>query len=193
MINSKIILYIAVLIFFQLVNPSNNVLAQNRSVHKKPESTITRKHNFNGRSGKSTLSDASKIGYERIKERDNFFKERHNRKTNTRKNNFYNKRRDTFEKKTFNNQREINYSNKKIRTDNYFHIDKSDLCARVLKNRCRTVDDTKRVQTPKIPAWVIRSRRQAHGSQCRPLGYDVEAVVPAWCLPIVVKITYWTA
>jgi hypothetical protein len=120
MIKFKTILYFALLISIQLVNLSNNLLAQNRSIHKKPESTSTRKHNFNDHSGKSTLSDASKIGYERIKDRDDFYKERHNRNRNTRENDFYNKRRDKFEKEI-----RTNYSNNEIRTDNYFHIDKS--------------------------------------------------------------------
>jgi predicted Zn-dependent protease len=125
MIRFKTILYFALLISFQFVNLSNNVLAQNRSIHKKPESTSTRKNNVNDRSGESSVSEASKIGFDRIRDRENLNKERKSRNRNNRKTDFYNNQKNSFEKKTRNNQRETNNSNNKKRTDNYFHIDRS--------------------------------------------------------------------
>jgi hypothetical protein len=125
MIKFKTIPYIALLISLQILNISNYVLAQNRSVPKKPESTSMQKYNSNDRSGNSSVSDASKIGYERVKDKEGIYKKRSNHKVNTIRKDSYNNHKDSFEKKTQNNQRVTNYSNKKIRTDNYFHIDRS--------------------------------------------------------------------
>ena len=111
MINFKTILHIA-LVSFLILNISNNTLAQDRSIHKKPESTSTRKFNSNDRSSESSLSDASNIIYERKNHRDNNYVER-------------NKRRNKIEKETHNNRSETNYSNKEITSGNYFHIDRS--------------------------------------------------------------------
>jgi hypothetical protein len=113
MIHFRTILFFALLISFQLFNLPNNVLAQDRSIHKKPESTSTRKYNLNDRSGESSVSDASKIGYDRITHRYDFYTERYNRNRKNSENNFYN------------NRKETNYSNNDVRTANYFHIDKS--------------------------------------------------------------------
>jgi len=125
MIKSKTILYVVLLISFQILNLSDNVLAQNRSIHKKPESSNTRKYYSNDRSGNSSVGDASKMGYERIKHRADFYLERYSRDRETGKNDFNNNRKDKFEKKIHNNRNETIYPNNQIRTDNYFHIDKS--------------------------------------------------------------------
>ncbi|UCH65023.1 MAG: matrixin family metalloprotease [Ignavibacterium sp.] len=125
MIKFKTILYITFLISFQTITISNLIFAQNRSIHKKPESTSTRKHNVNDRSSESSFSDASKIGFEQIRDRENLNKEINNRNRNNRKTDFYNNHKGSFKKKTRNNQRETKNSNKKKITDNYFHIDRS--------------------------------------------------------------------
>ena len=107
----RTILHIA-LVSFLILNISNNTLAQDRKIHKKPESTSTRKYDSNDHSSESSLSDASNIIYERKNHRDNNHVERNNRSNN-------------IEKKTHNNRSETNYSTKKITSDNYFHIDRS--------------------------------------------------------------------
>jgi hypothetical protein len=121
----RTILFFALLISFQLFNLPNNVLAQDRSIHKKPESTSIRKYHSNDRSGESSISDASKIGYDRITHRNDFYTERYNRNSKNSENNFNNNRKDKFEKQIHNNRKGTNYSNNEVRTGNYFHIDKS--------------------------------------------------------------------
>ena len=125
MIKFKTILYFALLISFQLSFLSIDLLSQNRSVHKKSESTGSQNFDLNDRPGESFRSDASKTGYERFKYREGIYKKRYNRDRKKRNNDFYNNSKEKFETKTRNNQNGKNNLNKKISTNNYFHIDRS--------------------------------------------------------------------
>lgn len=125
MIKFKTIQYFTLLIFFQFSFLSIDLISQNRSVHKKSESTGSHNFNLNDRPGESFQSDPSKTGYDRFKYRESIDKKRFIRERNKRIKDFNNSNKEKFETKTRNNQRGINYFNKKIRTDNYFHIDKS--------------------------------------------------------------------
>lgn len=112
MVNLKKILYSAFLISFLILSISNNILAQERSISKVPESTSTPKLNMKNHSSKSSLSDASINGHKQKK------------LLNLNQTEKYNRNRE-YEKKILNNRRATNYSNKEITTGNYFHIDRS--------------------------------------------------------------------
>ena len=125
MIKLKIVLYFALLISFQTLNISGYIFAQNRSINKKPESSNTLKSNLNDQLSESLVSDASKTGFDQTKDRESIFKEGGSHNRANPRNDLNNESKDSFKKRTFNYQTEPNYSDYRIKTDNYFHIDRS--------------------------------------------------------------------
>ncbi len=120
------------------LQPTGFNIAQVHSYNQKPDASNTYHHEYYDNHSISTLSEASNNGYdhrsynnedfldkynrERYSKRNDYYSDNYKHNDYHRKNNYNNNRND---KRTYNDRNNNNYSNRKTKSENYFHIDRS--------------------------------------------------------------------
>ena len=133
-LNISIIL-IALILSLQ---PSGINFAQGRSHNEKPGSSNSYHREYYDDPGNSTLSEASNDRYNHRSYNNDDFLDKYNRERYSKKNDYYSDNRerkdyhksdynktDRNDRRTYNDRNRNNYTYRKTRSENYFHIDRS--------------------------------------------------------------------